>query len=418
MQLWRQRRLLQRRAALGLSIGLTCANGVIGSAASRAPEHPGHAMVLAQAGLPAWTWWTAMAAATAALCGTFALLQKRALARERERLHQARELELERLASLQARQAKEAADAANHAKSEFLATMSHEIRTPLNGVIGSAELMLETPLNAQQREYMNTVRSSAEALLAIVNDILDFSKIEEGKVVLEHAMFDLRQPVIDVLKIASARIGERDLELVLDFAPDLPVCVYGDAARLRQVLLNLVSNAVKFTPKGHVLVRVTPAERNDAAKTWLKFAVIDTGIGIPAETRVRLFEKFTQADASTTRRFGGTGLGLAISKRLVELMGGEIGLESDPGHGSLFWFTLPLQVDELQVPASKAPASRALVVDDLAAAADAMIGLLRGLNVHGEGASTLDQATAKIEAAKGESRPFDLVFVDHSVFAR
>jgi CheY-like chemotaxis protein/nitrogen-specific signal transduction histidine kinase len=323
---------------------------------------------------------------------------------------------LQRLAATQARQAKEAADAANRAKGEFLATMSHEIRTPLNGVIGSSELMLETSLNAQQREYMTTIRSSAEALLAIVNDILDFSKIEAGKVVLDHTMFDLRQPVVDVLKIASARVGDRDLELVLHIAPDVPSCVYGDPSRLRQVLLNLVSNAVKFTTKGHVQVRVTRLPDDSIApRVWLRFEVTDTGIGIPAETRVRLFEKFTQADASTTRKFGGTGLGLAISKRIVDLMGGQIGLESDPGHGSQFWFTVPLQADEIPVPKTSSPAGRVLVADDLPAAAHAMVELLKSMNVRATAATSAAEALARLREAGRERDPYAIVLLDHSL---
>lgn len=364
-----------------------------------------------------WLWLLGGMVLAAGGAVAFWLVHQRALQRDRAQLEQARQLELEKLAAAQARQAKEIADSANRAKTEFLATMSHEIRTPLNGVIGSAELMLETPLNAQQREYMTTVRTSAEALLAIVNDILDFSKIEEGKVLLDHTMFDLRQPVVDVLKIASARIGEKNLELVLDFSPDVPPCVHGDPSRLRQILLNLVSNAVKFTAQGHVVVRVT--REIDAAispRVWVRFNVIDTGMGIPAETRVRLFEKFTQADASTTRRFGGTGLGLAISKRLVQLMGGQIGVESTPGQGSLFWFTLPMQVDELPEVPPGSPVGPVLVVEDLPVAGVALEGLLKTMQVRAAVVPSGAEALERLRAAAGET-PFEFALVDHSCAA-
>jgi hypothetical protein len=232
---------------------------------------------------------------------------------------------------------------ASRAKSEFLATMSHEIRTPMNGVSGMAALLLDTPLNAEQQEFAQTIRSSADSLLAIINDILDFSKIEAGKMTIEPLAFDLERTCTEVVDLLAGRAREKGIELKLDYAAGAPRHVVGDPVRLRQVVLNLAGNAVKFTSRGHVIVRVTSEGGSDAT-AWLRVSIEDTGIGIPPSAQAAIFEKFTQADGSTTRKFGGTGLGLSISRQLIQLMGGELRLTSVEGEGSQFFFTLGLPV--------------------------------------------------------------------------
>jgi len=315
----------------------------------------------------------------------------------------------ERIEKNHALQERKTAEAASQAKSEFLANMSHEIRTPMNGIIGMIELLLMMPLTPRQKEYIDAISCSAESLMTVLNDILDYSKIEAGKLVIESVTFNLSDTIEQVGQLMAAQARNKDIDVLVHFPPDIPNFVVGDPTRIRQILNNLSGNAIKFTEKGHILISVQLLEKHNLKGKFL-FKVIDTGIGISKENQKKVFSKFTQADDSTTRKYGGTGLGLSICQQLVQIMGGNISLESQLNHGTTFYFTLEFTIEETKETYTDLSSDLSvLFVDDNQIQRQIIEDYFHAWNIN---CKTVENAQKALHVLRHSEQPFNIIFID------